>query len=370
MTYTTIWMDRADQYSSTDREAIDSLLVRGLWDESSGTEASSDHGTQSVSGAGFSFHHQNPALDKFRRSTEGDRICVTLMFRYKSQGLPVLLSTQHTVAAFYNAFNLPIAYMQITPTGRVILRSYDDTVLATSTREVAAGVWNHYEMKLNLGFGGSSNTLSVRVNGKSAFTVSATDAFLSKADPNATPLHWAIAEVYFGARTSSGDPMTSGYSRWDDIAVLEYQDAEVADYLGLYGVYYLKAVSDGDYNDFSLSEGSDAHALIDEIPPDGDATFIFTDTNGDKESFNVEALPVTVVAVQSVMPVIYGRKTDAGTGSIQLGVLSSGDEAENGDDIPLLTDYSYQVAAFDVDPHSSGDWDPAHMPQILVERTV
>lgn len=361
------WADTGRPYSTTNGASISEIMLSGFWDSVTGVTLTTDAPTDNQQN-GYAFRTDN-STRVMRRSTDGDLEIGTLMFRYKAEKLPNVVNTQAAIGALYNVYNEPILAIQLTPSGRVRLLKMDGdnnwVQAAMSTREVAAGTHNHFELQFNT----TTGTADLRVNGNDNFIVSATGLLSSDSSPDDTMAARPVASVFFGQLTGSETPLFNGYSIWSDIAVLE-RELDADPYLGMYGVFYLRPIADGFHSNFLKSTGTVGYSLLNESPPDDDTGFIYSETTGDKSSFTVESLPTNVVEVAAVLPTVYGRKTDSGTGSIQLGVRSGTDEAMNGDDLPLLTDYSYLQAGFDTDPNGDGPWDPTAMPQIIVERTV
>lgn len=355
-----LWMDGAEHYSTTNHADIDDIMTDGLWADAQGVYLSTDFRT-----GAYSFR-QDDSVSHMRRTLGGDFSRIGLLFSVNLQFLPVRLNAQWTVAQFRNGANRPIISIQITPSGRVRILGFDNTELAISTREVAAGYHNFFEVKMNVATG-----VSVRINDNSAFTVTASgalDSYPGAVDSGATNLPAAM--VHFGEMTGSLTTMANGYTLWDDIAPYSYEMADDATWLGLYGVYYLKPNADGTDTDWLKSTGSVAYTLVNSIAPDGDTAFIYTPDPNDKTSFPVEPLPTNITSVQAVAPVVYGRKTDSGPGSVQIGVLSGATEELNGDNIPFLTDYGFFQAPFQLDPDTAAAWSPTDLPEIVVKRTV
>lgn len=360
MTIATLFADGAENYDNRVGQDISSEMANGFWAGTSGIILSDDKETGS-----YAFR-MNDSVSTMRRSLRGDQTRAGVALTVNLQALPSILNTQWAVVQLRNALNNPILTVQVTPTGRVRLLDYQGAQIAISTREVAAGVYNHFEVRVQTT---GTPHAAVRVNGKTSFTVETDFDGLSLNEVPAAAVQGA-ALAHFGSISGSQTPMASGVTLFDDIIAYNYEVADDATYIGMYGVYYQKVIADGAMMDWSLSSGSAGYALINEVRPDGDTSFIFTDTNGDKSSFTVEALPSNVVSILAVMPTMYARKTDSGPGSVQLGVLSGSTELENGDDLPLLTDYGYQMVVFDQDPDTSAPWDPTHLPKIIIERTV
>lgn len=363
MTIATLWADGAENYDDRVYPTLADIsteMANGFWAAASGIALSADNETGS-----YAFRMGN-SVSSMRRSLLGDQTRVGVALTVKLEALPSILNTQWAVAQVRNAVNNPILTVQVTPTGRVRLLDYTGAQIAISTREVAAGVYNHFEVRVKTT---GTPHAAVRVNGKTSFTVE-TDFAGTSEDEDSTPGVFPAALAHFGAISGSQTPMANGVTLFDDVISYSYEAADDATYIGMYGVYYLKPTADSALTQWSKSSGSSGYALINEVRPDGDTGFIFTDTNGNKSSFTVEPLPTNVVSVLAVAPTMYARKTDSGPGSVQLGVKSGTTTLYNGDDLPLLTDYGYQMVVFNQDPDTSAPWDPTHLPTIIIERTV
>lgn len=354
-----IWMDGAEHYSNVPNDDITTVMKDGFF-----AQAESIFLGAAPRTGNYNFIAALTTAN-MRRSAQGDRVRSSMAFGFKMDALPIRFNGQNVLCEFRDELNAAVVSVQIGTTGRVIVSAVDystgtSSIIQSSTLEVAAGVWNHFEVKV---FADASDGYAkVRVNGRDFVSVTGGISL-----PNDLP----VAQVFFGGGSGSANPMFNGSNYYDDMVFMTYDDTEDSTWLGLYGVYYLRPNGDDStYQDFALSSGSTAYALINELKPDGDTSFIYSSNAGDKSSFTVEALPANVETIFAIAPVVFTRKTDSGVGSIAVGVISFSTENE-GDDKPVLTNYSYFApTVYGTDPgNSDAPWTPDHLPKIIIERT-
>lgn len=360
MAYEIKGYDGCEHYSTTNGANIEDILADAGWSEASSIRLSTDAGTGSYS---FQFLSATARLRNSLNNIE-DVMRVGLALRFKMTALPSRLTQQHAIGRLINIYGNTIGALQVAPSGRLLIKDRDNNILGTSSIEIAAGVWNHFDFHLEAGSGGEAH---LRLNGVDCLSVTAQD--FQSLDDEADPGNFPPIEFATGQWSGSSSVMFSDPNYADDY-VWYIPDTVGVDYVGLYGVYYLQPIADETPQDWSLSTGVTAYTLIDEIAPDGDSEYIYTANVGDQATVSVEELPVNIVAVAAVAPIGYMRKTDSGDGSIVYGVLSGSDEAESPEDIPLLTDYGYAPPTiFTEDPATTSAWDPTGMPKPFIKRT-
>lgn len=257
--------------------------------------------------------------------------------------------------------------IQVGPTGRIyVLGGGLDRTSSTegagkppeltkSRLQVAAGTWNYMETKVRIH--PTAGSVEVRVNGVPFCQYSGKTSW--------GPGSATVAQIALG----HFDPSIAfefDQLYWDDIYIASGADA---DFRGDVEVHYLRPVEDQEPQEWDLTKGNDAFALLNEIPPDGDADYIFTADTGDMSRFRVEALPVTVTSVAAVAPLAYSRKTDSGPAQITLGVVGGVEEAAT-DAHALTTGYQYFYDVWEADPDGDSPWTPGTIPLIQIERTA
>jgi len=270
------------------------------------------------------------------------------------------------IQQFRNEGNRAHISIQVGPTGRIyIMGGGLDRVsstsggsgpveLAVSRRQVAAGAWNHIETIVTMGVG-----VEVRVNGALFVQYTGTTSFALGGGN--------ISQVAIGHFDSS---VAVEYNLlwWDDIYV---QSGGTITFLGELEVHYLQPTADLSPQDWQRTSGANAFALINEIPPDDDVDYVFSEVAGNQSRFVVAPLPVDIVTVAAVAPLARVRKTDSGSCEVSLAVHSAGTLDEAVDTHAPTTAYQYFFNVWETDP-GNGDaaWTPSSMPAIQIERVV
>lgn len=255
----------------------------------------------------------------------------------------------------------------ITSTGRVEARragmvgalAGDGTFLGRSTLEMASGTWNHIESRVLIS--DTTGVVQVWVNGKEFLNL--TDLDTRNNDEEAV-----VSQVAFGQFSSS---VGFEYERvyWDDIAVSTFDEVDAPEQIGMMDAHYLGPVADEAPQDWLKTTGELAYVLIDEIPPDDDVDYIYSEVVNDQARFEIAPLPLGVVQVRAVMPIARVRKTDSGDADISVAVVANGVSAK-GATVPITTSYTYYMASFLQDPETEDDWNPLALPSIQIEREL
>jgi hypothetical protein len=157
----------------------------------------------------------------------------------------------------------------------------------------------------------------------------------------------------------------------DDLYIYDDQGSNNnAGPLGDKRVYRLKPNGDTATADWTANAGSPFDAINDDVQDD-DTTYIAATDANDESIFNLENVDENVDNILGVM--VYGRlrKTDAGTCTVQMSMVSNAAES-NGADRPVTIDYSYWYDMHETDPDTSALWTPAgfNASQLKIEKTA
>jgi hypothetical protein len=102
---------------------------------------------------------------------------------------------------------------------------------------------------------------------------------------------------------------------------------------------------------------------------DGDTSYNFATTVGDKDTFTFGPLPTTVSAVLGVQITGAYRKLDASAQTILQG-LNSGGTSVSGSVWPMSLNYSYVTDLIVLDPHTGATWLPSAVDAVLGSYTL
>lgn len=353
-----LWYDGYDTYGDTAANMLDG--VYGAIGQAAPSTTQARTGTRSLKINGGSGSVVKPLADDYTLAGAGFGLYMTNLpaaTNPPAQGMVVM--------QFRNADGYALVSLQITTTGRIKVLgkgldrnlSSTPTLLGTTTIELAPGVWNHIEVKIEVGV-----AVTVKINGRAALTTVGTGPGPSNGDEVVSAIGWG----------SFDGSMPSGYSGdwfWDDVFVWADDGAGVVDFIGMQSVYYLRPIADQNPQDWALTNGIDAFALIDETNPDDDADYIFSNAVDDISAFEVEQLPANIQSVAAISPLARIRKTDSGPCDVALGVNANSVVAM-ATDRPMTTAYGYYMDVFEQDPDTIDQWNPLALPLVQVERTL
>lgn len=367
-----LWYDGLENYVAPGNVQDIGIMAEGLWIQAEGA---------GIYGIGNARLDAAPATGNgclldieggqaLRRYLGADYTYVGATLRFWLGAIPSTVNQGYAFCQFRDSNNNAHMSITISPVGQIqiIVGGLDrenleenPNIVATSTLVVSAASWNHIEVKAKIA--ASGGYVKVRVNGQDF--VDYTGAVISGED-NAIA---SAAQFSMGLFNPFLNSIGADVETDDFVAISWASDgSEDTDFLGQYGVYYLPPNADTVNADWLKSTGSDGFALIDEIQPDDDATFIYATSSTAKSAFDVQPLPTNIVAVAAVMPIVRVRKTDTGVCTVGLGVISSGTE-DDASANSVVQSYDYYWSVWQTDPHTSSAWNPLNMPEIVVERT-
>lgn len=277
------------------------------------------------------------------------------------------------LAQFRNTSSRAHISVQPTALGRlaIILGGKDalgagGTQIGVSADALQVGVFYHIETEFKLH--ATDGYVKIRVNGREFYELTGVPTNGALAGPDDIG---AFAFGSFNSASASGFDVNLAPT-WDDCA---WWDSEVdahhdGSFIGQHGVYYLPAIADGTYEEFLLSAGVDSFALVDEIEPDEDATYVFSDTVNQRVAFPCQAPPANVEDIECLQIVARAKKTETGDADLSLGVITLGAVEDQVVDYALSTNYFSYYGLYPVNPETAAPWNPAAMPEAFVERIL
>lgn len=96
------------------------------------------------------------------------------------------------------------------------------------------------------------------------------------------------------------------------------------------------------------------YKLVNEADPDGDSSYIQSNTLNDISRFTYP--PVNGSSVLAVVVLVNGRKDDGGARTIQASIKSGSTTGTSGTDVALGTNYQYQMLQSLTDPNTGAAW--------------
>lgn len=130
------------------------------------------------------------------------------------------------------------------------------------------------------------------------------------------------------------------------------------DYLGDIRVDCFFANTDGAENTFTPSVGTNNAAMVDDLAPDADATYVQAGNVGDVELYNVDTLSLGTL-IYGVQQVSSTRKTDAGQVEMSFSTKTTSGSRKEISDETIGDNFSFVISMMDNDPESGNDWTDA-----------
>jgi hypothetical protein len=214
-----------------------------------------------------------------------------------------------------------------------------DQWISTSVTTAAVRGWHYVELQVVQGT--SNGTLTVRLNGVLAITLSA---------QNTTQGGGPLLTAFVGAVPGQPCPVTVDV---DDLYLADTSGTINNTFLGDVRVDALQAQANGAQNQWTVEGAASAWEAV----SDGDeATAIRAATAGLRQTFDVEALPaMTTPAIHGVQVTLLARKTDAGTGRVRA-LVASGAQMAVSSDINLQEQLAWHTALFERNPNGNVQW--------------
>lgn len=278
--------------------------------------------------------------------------------RYYFPNLPASNNAQTFVAMFKDVTNTDCVAIAVMTTGALQALNSDGTVLGSTVNPViTANGWHHIECYTEVS-GSGSGVVKVYVDGAIRMNLSGKTMVTNQ----------NIAQIKIG-RTGGGGG--AGFYL-KDLVIYDTQGSHNNTApMGDVQVVLNTPDANGTNTDWTPSSVP-AWQQVNEVPPN-DATYISHDASSlpKSSSFTTTNLPPEATGVKFVQVVGRQWKSDAGTATLQQGVISNAVTA-GGTDRPISTLPTYYWDVFEVDPNTSATWGVAavNAMQVNVKRTT
>lgn len=208
---------------------------------------------------------------------------------------------------------------------------------------LVANVWYRVELKVLIK-GDATGSFEVRLNG---VTVLQATNVVTGSQPEPV-LSFAIMA-----------PGGAGRTWHDDVYLCDSTGTRNNDFLGDIRVYETTPTADGHYEEWTPLSGSNHAAMVNEIPPDGDGSYVSSDTIGQRDTyvFPFPDTPLPAITVPFRQALFYASK-DLG-GPRRFAILlrqNSADFLSSTDFYPSLGSYIYFREIFETNPLTGVDW--------------
>jgi hypothetical protein len=337
------FMDNFQQYGSNEGNMLD-----GVYASRDGVDLLSD--PDGVS-AGLVLRIGGASQEIRKVLTTIEQTTVGVGFRVWLPELPA--ANGRTLFDFRDAANDSQITLEVNSTGTMSLQR-GSTVLATTPAPViTAGGWYHVEMRVL--FNQTVGTAELRINGVPRIVLDNQDTCnTTLVECSQVALSYVVETVYI-----------------KDFIIWDGNGTTNNDFLGDVQIVSLLPTSDSGTLNWTPSTGSTGWNLVDEIDPN-DADYISAaDTLPDSAVFNMSNLDPDVVTVKGLMTFVRALKTDGGSGSLQVGLVS-GSSTDLGADRPITVAATTWMDISELDPDTAAAWTPIAVDavKLQVDRTL
>lgn len=201
-----------------------------------------------------------------------------------------------------------------TVAGTGLADNNSSTVLGTSAASISSSSYDYLEFKIV--HHATNGSITVKRNGTETFwTLSNVNTAISGTANSSS--------ILIGGHSSFGGASQTRYLNGtiSDLYILDTSgSAPTNDFLGDVQVEPLRPTADGNYEEWTLSTGSDSFALVDDANNaiDGDATMVSSSTVGHRDTFEFEdSAGPTGAAVKVVCYTMYCAKTTGGSNAVK-----------------------------------------------------
>jgi hypothetical protein len=223
-------------------------------------------------------------------------------------------------------------------------------IAASNPNVIFFDTWHYIEVKYVPGLAGAGSVV-VKIDGAIVASASSAKTMNALAAAAVNQL-----ELSVGTSNTQSHPAISGtYARFDDLYLCNTSGTTFNDFLGDCVVHSVFPVSDATPNAMAQTGGGAGHfTSVDEQGPDGDTSYLSSNTALDKEMFTIGTLPTDMVDVLAIGVNVRARKDATGTGMYTTHLAQGGTEA-NGPNIAASATYVTSQTLFPTPP-AGGTW--------------
>jgi hypothetical protein len=212
-------------------------------------------------------------------------------------------------AASFNGLLQVLCGMSVNSDGTVSLVSFHGVGATTATAILRSGDWDYYEVECSFSGNPISYTAILRQNGIVILTYSGTTGL----DPTQTLFNMSASNVHV-LQNTTGPGMY-----FDDFYVNDNTGSYNTSFMGVIDIGCIYPVTDVT-TQWTPSAGSSGdgvnYQLVNENPPDGDSSYIFTNTVGYIDQFLMAPAAPLTGQVQGVQFNTYARKDAEGSRAV------------------------------------------------------
>lgn len=353
-----LWADSFDHYGTTPSGGREAML-NGAWAEFSAGNGTLPYVSNARARTGshslrIEFNSLANAGVVARRVLGATKVVVGVGFAVWFTGLPDVNGT-HCIE-FRDGSNAAVARCAIQSDGSIgVYDANSLTYIGASQPCLQTSSWSHVEIKLTSD--DVAGAVEIRVNGETVLSLEDQD------------FGTGVAALVWGNPQKN----SSGSFNWniDDIFTWDTTGTLNNNFIGAQRVTTIFPDADTAVADWAKTGAANGYDCIDNVPPDGDTTYISTDGLNDQSEFELPALPPETDSIAGVYVPVLARLESAGSGNVQVSMIS-GVDAAAGPDTPLTTTYNYWGSVFETDPATDVAWTKSGLETALlrIEKTV
>lgn len=353
-----IFADSFDHYGTTPNGGRNAMLS-GAWAEfSNGNNnpaAVSNAITARTGTYSLRFQHNNLATAGIlaRRVFGASLLTVGLGMGFRIDTLP---SSNNIVGIrLKSGTNTPRISLIVQSDGTIEVILGASTSLGSTDSAITTGSWHHIECKAVID--DTVGSVEVRVNGETEFVIN-----------NINTGTIAITQFDVGTIDDGGGSFNIYI---DDLFAWNDAGSHNNDFMGPQRVLTIFPNGDVSPSDWAIVGTSNGYDAINNVPPDGDGTYIGSDNVGEIAEFTLASLPPETEAIAAVYIPLMGKLEEAGIGNVQVSLVSNG-EVISGPDQGLTTAYTYWNNVLETDPDTDAPWTKEGLEAALlrIEKTL
>ena len=213
-----------------------------------------------------------------------------------------------------------------------------------------------YLIEVHVKIDGSVGVVEVKLDGKSTLEIDFTGNTGSG----------SVSSIRFYQFGGVLGELGQGY--FDDIALNDTAGGVDDSWTGEGKIIVMMPNDDSTPLELTPSAASDHHLLVDEIPSDGDTTYVEGSVIDEEDMYGLTASGLVDVDINRVWTEARTRKTAANDGMVALITKASGGAEVSGGDVELLTTYTIKVLGAEelVNPVDSNPWEVADIDLIEI----
>lgn len=333
-----VFMDGFDHYG-TEATGANNML-RGQWSSLSGNIFDPTYPVSSIRRSGS---NSLRVTGNARFSLRGEKLVVGQAFGLYIPTLPIDVGYVDGIC-FYNQAGNGIIDVTIMPDGALRIISGSPTnsnsnLIEITDTAIIPGSFIHLEIKLVID--NTVGSIEIRVNGIILTQIGT----LNLGSSGCASIAWHTSVL-----GNSGPFMYI-----DDVITWDDNGDFFNDFVGPLRLITDFAEADTAQADWIVNGAASGVDAINEVPPNGDTSYLGSDTVGDISEFTMPTLPSELATIAGIFVPVMARSDEAGISSVRVSMVSNG-QAFDGVDHALSPQYVYYRDSYEYDPDNEEAW--------------